>query len=167
MVKSSGSSEKSDGEPTIGARGLGGDSTISRTTTITVWENGARTAVRSVGAGELLCGSSADDADPAVAVELLLVEIGTGLMLCWMAQAVHFGLEYRGLKVAVTANHRHESVDDRGVNPGRDPIEYVITVDCPASRSILEEVRRAAESAFVSAGTGKKWTSLGGRVERA
>ncbi|HYO59843.1 OsmC family protein [Archangium sp.] len=117
--------------------------------TVTEWRDGAQAVTRArsftLETDEpTALGGKDQHIDP---MELLLAALGTCLTIGWATQARLRGLDYRHLRITVSA-----SFDLRGyldldpkVRPGFSEFQYTVEVDTDADSATLEEIRGAAE----------------------
>ena len=80
-------------------------------------------------------------------MELLLASLGSCLTIGWVNQANFRGIDYRSLKIRVSAPYdlRGYLDLDPSVRPGFSELHYEVEVDSDADPEVLEEVRAAAE----------------------
>ena len=80
-------------------------------------------------------------------MELLLASLGTCLTIGWVTQARLRGLDYRHLRIKVSApfDLRGYFNLDPKVRPGFSELRYTVEVDSEADTTTLEEIRQAVE----------------------
>ena len=117
--------------------------------TVTEWQDGAQAVTRArsftLQTDEPApLGGKDEHIDP---MELLLASLGTCLTIGWITQARKRGIEYRDLKIRVTApfDLRGYLALDEAVRPGFTSVDYTVEVDCDVDPSVLEEIRVNAE----------------------
>lgn len=117
--------------------------------TVTEWQDGAQAVTRArsftVQTDEPApLGGKDEHIDP---MELLLASLGTCLTIGWVTQARKRGIDYRDLKIRVTApfDLRGYLALDESVRPGFTSLDYTVEVDSDAAPSVLEEIRVEAE----------------------
>lgn len=117
--------------------------------TVTEWRDGAQ-AVTQARSFTLetdeptALGGRDQRIDP---MELLLAALGTCLTIGWVTQARLRGLDYRQLRIRVSAPfdlRGYLNVDPQ-VRPGFLELQYTVEVDTDADAATLEEIRKAAE----------------------
>jgi uncharacterized OsmC-like protein len=119
--------------------------------TVTEWRDGAQ-AVTKARSFTLetdeptALGGKDQHIDP---MELLLASLGTCLTIGWVTQARLRGLDYRDLRITVSApfDLRGYLNLDPSVRPGFSELQYTVEVDTDADAATLEELRKAAEKA--------------------
>jgi len=117
--------------------------------TLTEWRDGAQAVTRArsftLETDEpAALGGRDQHIDP---MELLLASLGTCLTIGWVTHANAQGVDFRDLKVRVSApfDLRGYLGIDKGVRPGFGELSYTIEVDTDADAAILERIRTAAE----------------------
>ena len=116
---------------------------------VTEWQDGAQAVTRArsftIQTDEPApLGGRDQHIDP---MELLLASLGTCLTIGWVTQANLRGVDYRDLKIKVTAPfdlRGYLGIDER-VRPGFTGLEYTVEVDSDADPAVLEEIKQAAE----------------------
>lgn len=80
-------------------------------------------------------------------MELLLASLGTCLTIGWVTHANQRGVDFRDLKIKVTAPYDLRGYLDlaQDVRPGFLNLDYSIEVDTDADDAVLEEIKAAAE----------------------
>jgi uncharacterized OsmC-like protein len=118
--------------------------------TVTEWQDGAQAVTRArsfvIQTDEPTPLGGTDEAiDP---MELLLGALGSCLTIGWVTQANLRGVDFRDLKITVTAPfdlRGYLALDDK-VRPGFGGLEYRVDVDSDADQQVLDEIRAAAEA---------------------
>lgn len=137
--------------------------------TVTEWQDGAQAVTRArsftLRTDEPApLGGKDEHIDP---MELLLASLGTCLTIGWVTQARKRGIDYRGLKIRVTApfDLRGYLGIDVAVRPGFQALDYVVEVDSDADPATLEEIRVQAERTSPMFDNILNATAISGRVE--
>jgi uncharacterized OsmC-like protein len=137
--------------------------------TVTEWKDGAQAVTRArsftLQTDEPApLGGKDEHIDP---MELLLASLGTCLSIGWVTQARKRGIEYRDLRIRVTApfDLRGYLAIDEAVRPGFGSIDYIVEVDSDEAPSVLEEIRVAAERTSPMFDNILNATAIKGRVE--
>jgi len=80
-------------------------------------------------------------------MELLLASLGSCLTIGWVTNANKHGIDYRNLKIKVSApfDLRGYLDLDEEVRPGFPKIDYEVEVDTDADEALLQEIKAAAE----------------------
>lgn len=118
--------------------------------TVTEWQDGAQAVTRArsfvIQTDEPAPLGGTDAAiDP---MELLLGALGSCLTIGWVTQANLRGVDFRNLKITVSAPfdlRGYLALDDK-VRPGFGSLEYRVEVDSDADQRVLDEIRAAAEA---------------------
>lgn len=138
--------------------------------TVTEWTDGAQALTRA--RSFLLrtdepapLGGRDEHIDP---MELLLASLGTCLTIGWVTQARKRGIEYRGLRIRVTApfDLRGYLGIDSAVRPGFQKLEYVVEVDTDADQATLDAIVAATEAGSPMFDNILNATAISGRVAR-
>lgn len=116
---------------------------------ITEWKDGA-VAVSKARSFEITTdepealGGGDTAVDP---MELLLASLGSCLTIGWVTNANKHGIDYRNLRIKVSApfDLRGYLDLDEDVRPGFPKIDYEVEVDTDADEALLEEIKAAAE----------------------
>jgi uncharacterized OsmC-like protein len=138
--------------------------------TVTEWRDGAQAVTRArsftLETDEpAALGGKDQHIDP---MELLLAALGTCLTIGWVTQARLRGLDYRHLRIKVSApfDLRGYLNLDPKVRPGFSDIQYTVEVDTDADATTLEEIRRATERNSPMFDNILNPTAISGRVAR-
>lgn len=139
--------------------------------TVTEWRDGAQAVTRArsftINTDEPTPLGGTDSAiDP---MELLLGALGSCLTIGWVTQANLRGVDFRDLKIKVTAPYDlrgYLALDDK-VRPGFKRVEYTVDVDSDADPQVLEEIRAAAEASSPMFDNILRPTAVTGTVKRA
>jgi len=116
---------------------------------VTEWKDGAK-AVSKARSFEITTdepealGGGDTAVDP---MELLLASLGSCLTIGWVTNANKHGIDYRNLKIKVSApfDLRGYLDLDEEVRPGFPKIDYEVEVDTDADEALLQEIKAAAE----------------------
>lgn len=116
---------------------------------ITEWREGAQAVTRArsftieTDEPEALGGRD-EQIDP---MELLLASLGTCLTIGWVTKARQRGVDFRSLRIRVSApfDLRGYLNTDTSVRPGFTELAYTVEVESDADADTLEEIRKAAE----------------------
>lgn len=102
-------------------------------------------------------------------MELLLASLGTCLTIGWVTHANKRGVDFRDLKIKVTAPYDLSGyLDiDKSVRPGFLSLSYDVEVDSDADDATLEEIRAAAEKGSPMFDNILNGTPVTGSVQRA
>ncbi len=136
--------------------------------TVTEWRDGAQAVTRArsftIQTDEpSALGGKDEHIDP---MELLLASLGTCLSIGWVTHANLRGVEFRDLKIKVTAPfdlRGYLGLDER-VRPGFTGLEYTVEVDSDAEPAVLEEIKQAAEKTSPMFDNVLNATSITGRI---
>ena len=138
--------------------------------TVTEWRDGAQAVTRArsftLETDEPSpLGGKDQHIDP---MELLLASVGTCLTIGWVTHARMRGLDYRHLRIQVSApfDLRGYLALDPAVRPGFSELQYTVEVECDADAATLEEIRLAAEKSSPMFDNVLNPTAISGRVER-
>ncbi len=138
--------------------------------TVTEWRDGAQAVTRArsftLETDEPApLGGKDQDIDP---MELLLASVGTCLTIGWVTQARMRGLDYRDLRIKVSApfDLRGYLALDPQVRPGFSELQYTVEVDTDADAATLEEIRKAAEKTSPMFDNVLNPTAISGRVAK-
>ncbi len=138
--------------------------------TVTEWRDGAQAVTRArsfiLETDEpTALGGKDQHIDP---MELLLAALGTCLTIGWVTQARLRGLDYRNLRIKVSApfDLRGYLDLDPTVRPGFSELQYAVEVDTEADTATLEEIRRAAEKSSPMFDNILNPTAISGRVTK-
>jgi uncharacterized OsmC-like protein len=139
--------------------------------TVTEWRDGAQAVTRArsftLETDEpTALGGKDQHIDP---MELLLAALGTCLTIGWVTQARLRGLDYRDLRIKVSApfDLRGYLNLDPKVRPGFSEIQYTVEVDAEADAATLEEIRLAAEKSSPMFDNILNPTAISGRVSKS
>ncbi|HYO66775.1 MAG TPA: OsmC family protein [Archangium sp.] len=138
--------------------------------TVTEWRDGAQ-AVTKARSFTLetdeptALGGKDQHIDP---MELLLASLGTCLTIGWVTQARMRGLDYRNLRIKVSApfDLRGYLNLDPKVRAGFSELQYTVEVDSDADTATLEEIRKAAEKTSPMFDNILNPTAISGRVTK-
>ena len=116
---------------------------------VTEWKDGAE-AVSKARSFEITTdepealGGGDTAVDP---MELLLASLGSCLTIGWVTNANKHGIDYRNLKIKVSApfDLRGYLDLDEDVRPGFPKINYEVEVETDADEAVLDEIKAAAE----------------------
>ncbi len=102
-------------------------------------------------------------------MELLLASLGTCLTIGWVTHANKRGVDFRDLKIKVTAPYDLSGYleIDKSVRPGFLSLSYDVEVDSDADDATLEEIRAAAEKGSPMFDNILNGTPVTGSVRRA
>lgn len=102
-------------------------------------------------------------------MELLLASLGTCLTIGWVTHANKRGVDFRDLKIKVTAPYDLSGYleIDKSVRPGFLSLSYDVEVDSDADDATLEEIRAAAEKGSPMFDNILNGTPVTGSVQRA
>ncbi len=102
-------------------------------------------------------------------MELLLASLGTCLTIGWVTHANKRGVDFRDLKIKVTAPYDLSGYLelDKSVRPGFLSLSYDVEVDSDADDATLEEIRAAAEKGSPMFDNILNGTPVTGSVQRA
>jgi uncharacterized OsmC-like protein len=116
---------------------------------VTIWKDGA-VAVNKARSFEITTdepkplGGGDTGIDP---MELLLASLGSCLTIGWVTNANLHGIDYKNLKIKVSAPYDlrgYLDIDD-GIRPGFSEINYEVEVETDANDETLQEIKEAAE----------------------
>ncbi|MDR8389950.1 OsmC family protein [Aliifodinibius sp. S!AR15-10] len=116
---------------------------------VTIWKDGA-VAVNKARSFEITTdepkplGGGDTGIDP---MELLLASLGSCLTIGWVTNANFHDIDYKNLKIKVSAPYDlrgYLDIDD-GVRPGFPEINYEVEVETDADEETLQQIKAAAE----------------------
>lgn len=138
--------------------------------TVTEWRDGAQAVTRArsftLETDEpTMLGGKDQHIDP---MELLLASLGTCLTIGWVTQARMRGLDYRDLRIRVSApfDLRGYFNLDPKVRAGFSELRYTVEVETDADATTLEEIREAAEKTSPMFDNILNPTAISGRVTK-
>jgi uncharacterized OsmC-like protein len=137
---------------------------------VTEWQDGAQAITRArsfvIQTDEPAPLGGTDTAiDP---MELLLGALGSCLTIGWVTQANLRGVDFRNLKITVTApfDLRGYLALDAHVRPGFGDLQYTVEVDSDADDAVLEEIKAATEATSPMFDNILRPTGVSGRISR-